>query len=224
MSASQAGARSGYGTRFQMGDGAPTFTVTIAATPTGGVAPNVGATTLNVNALPGPLPNGSILIFGVGKFAELTAAAATGATTLSVKPLVAALAVGDDAIGGKNFATVGEMTDFTPPAPTTGTFETTHYLSPGGFAQFGVGMTDPGEANVTFNWLPRDPTQDGVSGLLKAFKDRKLRDFRIVYPFEPLVIDEFAGIVTTYPKTAPIGDRMTGSCTIKISGDITTNA
>lgn len=54
MSASLAKARSGFGTKFQMGDSSPTFTVTIAATPTGGVAPAVGATTLNVVALPGP--------------------------------------------------------------------------------------------------------------------------------------------------------------------------
>ncbi len=215
MSASLAKARSGYGTKFQMGDGATTFTVTVGA---GGAA--IGATTVPVTALPGALAAGAILIFGIGKIAELTAGAASGALSLTVKPLAAALVAGDTATGGEAFATLGEMTDFTPPAPSTSVFETTHYLSPGGNIQRAAGMTDPGTASVTFNWLPADPTQDGATGLYKAFKDKKLRNFRIVYPFEPLVIDSFAGLVTSYPVTAPISDRMTGSCDIQVSGDI----
>lgn len=217
MSASQARAISGYGTRFQMGDGTASATVTVG---TGGAA--LGAITVPVTATTRAMAAGAILIFGIGKFAELTAAAASAATSLTVKPLAAALVAGDTAQGGEVYATIAEVSDLTPPAPTTATFETTHYLSPGAFSQFGVGMTDPGEVAVTFNWLPTDPTQDGVTGLLKAFRDRLPRNFRLVYPFSPIVIDSLVGLVTTYPKTAPLGDRMTGSVTIKVSGDIVT--
>lgn len=216
MSASLAKARSGYGTRFQMGDGATTGTITVG---TGGAA--VGATTVPVTATTVALTSGAILIFGVGKSAELTAAAAVGATSLSVKALAAALLVGDTAQGGENFATIAEVSDITPPAPSTSTFETTHYLSPGGVMQFAGGMTDPGDMTISFNWLPTDPTQDGVTGLEKAFRDKQLRNFRIIYPFSPLVIDSFAGLVTTFPVTTPINDRMVGSVTVKVSGDTT---
>lgn len=216
MSASMARARSGFGTRFQMGDGLPTAPVVVA---TGGAALN--ATTIPVTATTVALPSGTVLIFGIGKSAELTAAAASGAASLTVKPLAAALIAGDTAQGGENFATIAEVNDITPPAPTTSTFETTHYLSPNGNMQFAGGLTDPGDMSVTVNWLPTDPTQDNLTGLYKAFRDKQLRNFRIIYPFTPAVIDTFAGLVTTYPVTTPINDRMSAAITIKCSGDIT---
>lgn len=215
MSASMARARSGFGTRFQMGDGLPTAPVVVA---TGGAA--IGATTVPVTATTVALASGTILIFGIGKSAELTAAAIVGAASLVVKPLAAALIAGDTALGGENFATIAEVSDITPPSPTTSTFETTHHLSPGGVMQFAGGLTDSGDMSITFNWLPGDPTQDGVTGLRKAFKDKVLRNFRVIYPFSPAVVDSFAGLVTTSPVVTPINDRMTSSVTVKCSGDI----
>lgn len=50
-----------------------------------------GATSIPVAALSGPIPNGTILDFGTDKFARLTAAAAAGATTLTVSALPTAL-------------------------------------------------------------------------------------------------------------------------------------
>lgn len=214
MSASMAKARSGFGTRFQMGDGATTANVVVG---TGGAA--IGATTVPVTATTIALAAGAILIFGVGKSAELTAPALVAATSLTVKPLGAALIAGDIALGGENFATIAEVNDITPPAPTTSTFETTHYLSPNGNMQFAGGLTDPGDMTIGFNWLPTDATQDNLTGLFKAFRDKQLRNFRIIYPLSPTVIDSFAGLVTTYPIVTPINDRMTGSVTIKVSGD-----
>ena len=215
MSASMAKARSGFGTRFQMGDGLPTANVVVA---TGGAALN--ATTIPVTATTVALPSGTVLIFGIGKSAELTAAAIVGAASLIVKPLAAALIAGDTAQGGENFATIAEVNNITPPAATTSTFETTHYLSPGGVMQFAGGLTDSGDTSITFNWIPSDPTQDGVTGLRRAFKDKLLRNFRLVYPTSPSVVDAFAGLVTNSPVVTPMNDRMSSSCTIKVSGDI----
>ncbi len=214
MSASMARARSGFGTRFQMGDGATSAPVVVG---TGGAA--IGATTVPVTATTVALASGTILIFGVGKSAELTAAAIVGAASLIVKPLAAALIAGDTAQGGENFATIAEVSDITPPAPTTSTFETTHYLSPNGNMQFASGLTDPGDMSISFNWLPTDATQDNLTGLFKAFRDKQLRNFRIIYPLTPTVVDAFAGLVTTYPVTTPMNDRMSASVTIKVSGD-----
>lgn len=54
-----------------------------------------GATSVPVEALSGPIPNGTVLDFGTNKFARLTAAAATGATSLTVTALVTALVDAD---------------------------------------------------------------------------------------------------------------------------------
>lgn len=66
------------------------------------------ATSISVNALSGPLPSGTVLDFGGGKFARLTAAAAAGATSLTVSALPTALAGGETAtyLGGAKVARV----------------------------------------------------------------------------------------------------------------------
>lgn len=55
------------------------------------------AVTVPVDALPGPIPAGTVLDFGDKKFARLTAAAAAGAVTLAVAALATALADDDTA-------------------------------------------------------------------------------------------------------------------------------
>jgi hypothetical protein len=62
---------------------------------TGGAAQGAGA--IPVVALSGPIPNGTILAFGAGEFAKLTAAAAAGAESLTVEALVNAIEEGDTA-------------------------------------------------------------------------------------------------------------------------------
>lgn len=63
---------------------------------TGGAA--IGATSIPVTALPGALPNGTLLDFtGTGKFALLTAAAAAAATSITVQALPQAVVAGDTA-------------------------------------------------------------------------------------------------------------------------------
>lgn len=58
----------------------------------------IGATSVPVGALSGAIPNGTILDFGgAGKFAKLTAAAAAGATSLTVEALIEALVDADTA-------------------------------------------------------------------------------------------------------------------------------
>jgi hypothetical protein len=56
------------------------------------------ATSVPVGALSGPIPSGTLLDFGGAKFAVLTAPAATGAVTLTVRALPTALVSGDTAI------------------------------------------------------------------------------------------------------------------------------
>lgn len=64
------------------------------------------ATSITVLALDNAIPNGTLLWFGAGKFARLTAAAAAGATTLTVEALVAQVDDTDQA----TYAGVGKKT------------------------------------------------------------------------------------------------------------------
>ncbi len=74
------------------------FTDTDAATVVVGAAGALAAaTTVPVAALSDPIPTGTVLSFGTNKFARLTAAAAAGATSLTVAALPTALVSGDTA-------------------------------------------------------------------------------------------------------------------------------
>ncbi len=57
----------------------------------------LGATSVPVTALTGPIPNGTLLDFGGAKFARTTALAAAGAVALAVSALPTALIAGDAA-------------------------------------------------------------------------------------------------------------------------------
>lgn len=79
--------------------------VTVAA---GGAA--LGAVTIPVAALSGPIPAGTLLRFSVDEFARVSVAAVAGATTLSVDALVNALEAADTATyvgSGKRFVESG---------------------------------------------------------------------------------------------------------------------
>lgn len=69
-----------------------TSTITVG---TGGALAN--ATSVPVTALPVALASGTILYFAGSKLARLTAAAASGATSITVSPLAAALNAGETA-------------------------------------------------------------------------------------------------------------------------------
>jgi hypothetical protein len=73
------------------------FTITVGA-----VGAPVGAIAVPVGALTQAIPSGTVLDFGAGKSARLTAAAAVGAITLTVAPLTAALVANNFAQSGLN--------------------------------------------------------------------------------------------------------------------------
>ena len=61
-------------------------------------AASAAATSIAFSALGNPVPSGTLLNFGVGKYARTTADAAIGATTVAVEALPAALLITDKAI------------------------------------------------------------------------------------------------------------------------------
>lgn len=74
------------------------FTDTDSVVVTVGAAGAIAtATSVPVDALSGPIPSGTTLYFGTNKYATLTAAAALGATSLTVAALATALVDNDTA-------------------------------------------------------------------------------------------------------------------------------
>lgn len=89
------------------------------------------ATTVPVDALTGPLPDGTLLDFGGKKFARLTAAAATGATSLTVAALATGVADNDTA----TYPAVSARTAKTTAAAAKGAVALTVEALPEGLAE-----------------------------------------------------------------------------------------
>lgn len=132
---------------------------------TGGAA--IGATTVPVAALSGPLPSGAALSFGGTKVAVLTAAAAAAATSLTVSALPAALVAGDLATYFL-YVKISEATSIGIPTPTAAKLDASNLDS----INFGMehisGWTDNGDVAIEANW-----TGDASQTALFAYFDAR---------------------------------------------------
>jgi len=102
------------------------------------------ATSVTVTALLGPIPSGTLLYFGAAKVAVLTAAAALGATTLTVAALPTALVSADAA----TYAGVALK------AVRSGTLVSRTYAERDAFTGFGPAVSTDDEAYLVVYDVP----------------------------------------------------------------------
>ena len=102
------------------------------------------ATSVTVTALLGPIPSGTLLYFGAAKVAVLTAAAALGATTLTVAALPTALVSADAA----TYAGIA------PKAVRSGTLVSRTYAERDAFTGFGPAVSTDDEAYLVVYDVP----------------------------------------------------------------------
>jgi len=102
------------------------------------------ATSVTVTALLGPIPSGTLLYFGAAKVAVLTAAAALGATTLTVAALPTALVSADAA----TYAGIAAK------AVRSGTLVSRTYAERDAFTGFGPAVSTDDEAYLVVYDVP----------------------------------------------------------------------
>lgn len=95
--------------------------------------------------------------------------------------------------------------------------EATHFGSDG-FKEYINGLTESGTGDFVFNLVPGSAT-DTLIAEAKAAKSA--REFRVVIPDGAFGFS-FTGnlIVRGYSREVPINDRMTGTMTVRFSGEI----
>lgn len=114
---------------------------------------------------------------------------------------------------GGAYAIVGEVTEVTPPNEQASDVVATHLRSPDRKHEYIPGFIEPGEASLSINWIPGNPT-DVLLQDLKVSGARRMH--RITWPNG--VAWEFTGYVKGFEPSAPIDDRMTATVTLKVSG------
>ena len=111
-----------------------------------------------------------------------------------------------------DFATsafTAEITDVTPPNPNRDSIETSHQGTTVAKTFTPADLLDSGEAAFDFHFNPA--TNPPV--------DQDPEDITITFPSGTTW--EFEGFMTDYAPDAPLNDKMVGSATLKVSGEIT---
>jgi len=119
-------------------------------------------------------------------------------------------------LSSPTFTAIGEINDISGPNMSRNTIDTTALDTEGGYRTFIGGFRDGGELQLEMNF-----TMDGYDDLKSDFESSDPRDYKIVLPDAGATALSFTGLVTALGLKIPTDDKVTASCTIKISGEVT---
>lgn len=121
-----------------------------------------------------------------------------------------------DMASSPTFTAIAEVNSIDGPSMTKGTIDVTSLDSTGGYREFITGFRDAGTIQLSMNF-----THAGYESLLADFDGDTLVDYQIVLPNTEATTFDFSGLVTDIPISVPTDDKVTATCTIKISGQVT---
>ena len=119
-----------------------------------------------------------------------------------------------------NYVALAELINITPPSFTLDQIDVTHMESPNRLREFISGLGDPGECSFEMNFVPGSTSDDRLFELLNLpVGTSRRRACRISFPNG--VTWSFNAELTGYEPTVPVDDKMTATCTFKVTGAVT---
>jgi hypothetical protein len=123
-----------------------------------------------------------------------------------------------DGAAPENFNSIIEITSIKGPGAKVDMKDATSMSSPGQVKEIIAGLEDPGQVQLTVNWVPGDPQHR----LLLADKSNKtLKNFKVVLPPAIGLTWTFAGLVSAFEPDYPLDDKIVATIMIDISGPAT---
>jgi predicted secreted protein len=128
---------------------------------------------------------------------------------------------GDGATPTEVFSAIGEVFNLSGPNETAAQIDVTSFDSTA--REYIAGLRDGGEVTFEFNFVGDDVSQ---AGLRSDFAAGTLRNFEIDLHDATATLTvpskyAFAASVTALGNSFAVDDKITGSCTLKISGPVT---
>lgn len=114
----------------------------------------------------------------------------------------------------QTYDAMGEITGIKPPKLSQDAVDATHNQSTGKFREFIPGLRDGGEVSFDFNFIPGGTTK---TKLLAAFM-AGVKSCKITFPDSPATEWIFDAILTGLEFDDPLDDKLTGSATLKVTG------
>lgn len=97
--------------------------------------------------------------------------------------------------------------------------DVTSHDSAGAYREFVASFIDPGELTIQLNFDPNLAAHRATTGGLLALRDsRAVTRWRITFPGTPSHRVEFDGFVKSFEFEAPTDDKISATCTVKITG------
>lgn len=125
------------------------------------------------------------------------------------------LKVGDGA-DPEVFATIAEVLDISGPGTTLNTEDATNHDS-GGWREPIPTILEGGEVTFDINYYQGE----SQTSMREDMETRTRRTYQMVLPLDPAETLEFAGYVTNFEYAAPVEGILRASCTIMVTGPIT---
>ena len=113
---------------------------------------------------------------------------------------------------GSTFAAVAEITSVKVGGKKRDMTDVSSFDSESGYREFIAGFRDGGTVDLGMNF-----TRDGYDVLNDDFENDSLVDYQIVFPGSVGTF-EFSGFVVSGPDIDAALDKVSGSCSIKVSG------
>lgn len=123
-----------------------------------------------------------------------------------------------DGANPENFSTVAEARDIKGPSLKADPHDVTNQSSPGGWDEYVVAVKRGGDVTFPVNWIPSDPTHNAQTGLLAAFNNRTLKNWKLLENDTSGKIWSFPAYVIGLDETHPVNGALEGAITLKISG------
>ncbi len=138
------------------------------------------------------------------------------AASIAISAFGTLLKVGDGGSPVETFATILQVQDITPPAPTLMVEDATSHDSPGGWTEDRPTLLDMGDCTFGILYVPSAATHDATTGLINDMQNRTLRNFQCVYPDTSTWA--FAAYVSKFAPKAPVKGLLKADITLSISG------
>lgn len=121
-----------------------------------------------------------------------------------------------DGGSSETFATIANIMSITPPNPSRDSLETTKHNDSEMWRTFLPGLIDPGEVSIDVTWDPADTTHDFLT---EVAADKA--NYQVVFPDTASTTWQFEAFVINWEPTGEVDGLMSGTLTLKISGEIT---
>mgnify|MGYP006893384743 CR=1 FL=1 len=124
-----------------------------------------------------------------------------------------------DTTGGGAWRTIAQCRSISGPSYEGDEIDVTTHDSVGGFREFVRGLVDPGEISAELVFDPNHASH-AATGLIDDLKSGATDPYRIDWVMASKILT-FTAFVKSFPLTSPIDDVLTGTVTLRITGDIT---